>query len=267
MSGNHYTNRSIKSPKEPKIGRMLLVSLGFHLVLLLIFSGVLVFQGERDRRPVYYVDLTKMPVANPQAGRPDAKPKTIKKKKPAKKTVKKPVKKAAVKKPTIKPKPEIIKPTVPEVSDNDIAKKLAAMQEKQQKQQEIEDLKQKLAALAVDDSRDEDLLVSEAPLGEPDGQGDEAGISGLTYLEAYIKSKWSLSQYQVTRTDLEATAWVLYNKDGRLVDFSLEDATGERLFDESIRNAILKSDQLDFEPDFANQKITITFNLKDLLDR
>ncbi len=267
MSGNHYTKRSGKAPKEPKIGRMFLVSLGFHLVLFLIFSGVLVFQSERDRRPVYYVDLTKMPVANPQAGRPDAKPKTTKKKKPVKKAVKKPTKKTAVKKPTTKPKPEIIRPTVPEVSDSDIANKLAAMQEKQQKQQEIEDLKQKLAALAIDDSRDDDLLVSEAPLGMPDGDGDEAGASHLAYLEAYIKAQWSLSRYQVTRTDLQATVWVLYNKDGHLVDFSLEDASGERIFDESIRTAILKSQQLDFEPGFANQKITITFNLKDLLDR
>ena len=63
------------------------------------------------------------------------------------------------------------------------------------------------------------------------------------------------------------SVWVLYNKDGRLVDFSLADASGERIFDESIKTAILKSQQLDFEPDFANQKITITFNLNDLLDR
>ena len=258
MSGNRYTQRSVKASTEPKIGRMFLVSLGFHLVLLLIFSGVLVFQGERDRRPVYYVDLTKMPVANPQAGRPDAKPKTTKKKPPVKKTVTKP---------TAKSKPAIVKPTVPEVSDSDIAKKLAEMQKKQEARQEIENLKQQLAALAAEDSRNEDQFASEAPLGEPEGQGDEAGVSELRWLEAFIKANRSLSQYQVTRTNLEATVWVLYNKDGRLVDFSLEDASGERIFDDSIKTAILKSQQLAFEPGFANQKVTITFNLKDLLDR
>ena len=240
-----------------------MVSLGFHLILFLVFSGVLVFQGERDRRPVYYVDLTKLPVANPQAGRPDARPKTTKKKKPVKQVVKKPVKKA----PVSKPKPETVKPVVPEISDSAIEKKLAAMQEKQQKRQEIEDLKQQLANLAAADSRDEDTLVSEAPLGMPDGQGDEAGVSQLLWLEEFIKANWSLSQYQVTRTDLEATAWVIYNKDGTLIDFSLPDGSGERIFDDSIKAAILKSRQLDFEPGFANQKVTITFNLKDLLDR
>ena len=71
---------------EPKIGRMLLVSLGLHLLFFLIFSGVLVFNDERDPRPVYYVDLTQSPVERPQAGRPDARPKTTKK--TIKKTVK-----------------------------------------------------------------------------------------------------------------------------------------------------------------------------------
>ena len=114
---------------------------------------------------------------------------------------------------------------------------------------------------------DDGLSVSEAPLGMSDGQGDEAGVSQLLWLETFIKANWSLSQYQVSRTDLEATAWVIYNKEGTLIDFSLPDRSGERIFDESIKNAILKSGQLDFEPGFANQKVTITFNLKDLLDR
>lgn len=261
MSGNRYIRRGVRPSKEPKIGRMFVLSLGLHLVLFLVFSGVLIFQGERDRRPVYYVDLSKMPVAKPQAGRPDARPKTSKKKQPAKKTVKKPVKKAVVTKPTSQPKPTRVD------SDADIQKKLQAMQEKAAKRKEIDDLKAKLAALAAGDSRAEDELGPEAPLGMPEGQGDEAGISQLLWLETYIKQNWSLSQYQVRRTDLEATAWVIYNKAGRLVDFSLQNNSGERLFDDSIKNAILKSQQLDFEPGFANQKVTITFNLKDLLDR
>jgi hypothetical protein len=261
MSGNRYTRRGARSPGEPKIGRMFLLSLGLHLVLFLVFSGVLIFQGERDRRPVYYVDLTKMPVANPQAGRPDARPKTTKKKKPAKKTVKKPVKKAVVTKPKSQPKPLKVD------SDAEIQKKLKAMQDKQQRRNEMEALKQQLAALAAGDTRSEDDLGSEAPLGEPDAQGDEAGISELRWLKAYIKQNWSLSQYQVRRTDLEATVWVIYSSSGRLVDFSLQKESEESRFNESIKKAILKSKQLEFEPGFANQKVTITFNLKDLLDR
>lgn len=261
MSGNRYLRRSARAPQEPKIGRMFLVSLGLHLLLFIIFSGALVFKSERDRRPVYYVDLTKVPVANPQAGRPDARPKPTK---PApKKAVKQTVKPAPVTKPVSKPQPDSIKRPAPAVSDADIQKKLEALK----RQREREDLKQKLAALAAGDSRDDDALASDAPLGMPDGQGDEAGASHLAYLEAFIKAHWSLSRYQVRNTDVEASAWVVYNKQGRLVDFSLQEASGEKVFDDSIKTAILKSNQLDFEPQFADQKITITFNLKDLLDQ
>jgi len=264
MSGNRYIRRGSRAPQEPKIGRMFLVSLGLHLLVFLIFSGALVFTGDRDRRPVYYVDLTQAPVAKPQAGRPDARPKPTKQapKKTVQKTVKKTVKQAPVKKTVSKP-PEAVKSTAPAISDAEIQKKLDALR----REREREELKQKLAALAAGDSRDDEALGSDVPLGEPEGQGDEVGISQLRWLEEFIKANWSLSRYQVSRTDVEASAWVIYSSEGRLVDFSLQEASGERVFDDSIKKAILKSNQLSFEPQFANQKITITFNLKDLLER
>jgi outer membrane biosynthesis protein TonB len=267
MSGNRYIRRG-RLIQEPKIGRMLLVSLGLHLLLFIIFSGGLVFTGERNQRPVYYVDLTQMPVANPQAGRPDARSKPVTKevKKPAPEKIEKPAEKKPaqpVQKPVSKPQPEVVKRVDPAVSAVEFEKKLAAMKEKNERKA----LKEKLAALASGDSRDEDALASDAPLGMPDGQGDEAGVEQLVWLEAFIKSNWSLSTYALVRTDVEATAWVIYNKEGRLVDFSLQKASGEKVFDDSIKKAILKSKQLEFEPGFANQKISIIFNLRDLQDR
>ena len=262
MSGNHYTRRGGRPSQEPKIGRMLLVSLGLHLVFFLIFSGALVFNDERDPRPVYYVDLTQMPVERPQAGRPDARPKKTPKK-TTKKTVKKPVKKV-VRKTPVKKSLKTVKTIEPTVTNPaDIQKKIEAMRRKQER----EVLKQKLAVLAAGDSREEDALDVDAPLGVPEGQGDEVGYSQLIWLEAFIKANWSFSRYQVTRTDVEAKAWVIYNQDGRLVNFSLQISSGEKVFDESIKSAIQKSDQLSFKPGFANQKITINFNLRDLLDR
>ena len=171
MSGNKYIRRSARPPSEPKIGRMFLVSVGLHLVLFLVFSGALIFKSDRDRRPVYYVDLTQIPVANPQAGRPAARPKATKKapKKTVKKTVKQTAQKTPVKKTTSKPKPTVVD------NNADIQKKLDTLK----RQRERDELKQKLAALAAGDSRDEDVLDSNAPLGMPDGQGDEAGASHL----------------------------------------------------------------------------------------
>jgi len=267
MSGNRYIRRG-RQIQEPKLGRMLLVSLGLHLLLFIIFSGGFVLTGERNQRPVYYVDLTRIPVADPQAGRPDARPKPVTKeiKKPAPVKTEKPAEKKPaqpVQKPVSKLRPEVAKRVDPAVSEAELEKKLAAMK----RENEREALKEKLATLAAGDSRDEDALVGDAPLGMPDGQGGEAGVEQLVWLEAFIKSQWSLSRYTLVRTDVEATAWVIYNKEGRLVDFSLQKASGEKVFDESIRSAILKSTQLEFAPGFANQKITIIFNLRDLQDR
>lgn len=269
MSGNRYIRQRGRKRGEPKIGRMFLVSFGIHLLLFIVFSGLIEFSSERERRPVYYVDLTRMPVAKPQAGRPDARPKATKnqQKKVQKKVQKKPVKKSVSKKPVkktvSKPKPDSVKRPVDVASDDDIKKKLDALK----RQQEREELKQKLADLAAGDSRDEDALDDTAPLGMPEGQGDEEGAGQLVWLEAFIKDNWSLSRYQIGRTDIEAEAWVVYNREGRLVDYALQESSGEKVFDDSIKSAILKSRQLEFEPVFADKKITINFNLKDLMDQ
>ncbi len=285
MSGNRYIRRSARPSVEPKFGRMLLVSLGLHLLLLIVFSGGLAFKGERDQRPVYYVDLTQMPVANPQAGRPDARPKATKKpdSKPEKKPTVKPVVKSTVKpapvkpvvKPTVKPTPvkpvvktsqpqsESVKRQINAANDAALQKKLAAMQ----REQEREELKQKLAALASGDSREEDTLAPDVPLGEPDAQGDEAGVSQLVWLEAFIKANWSLSRYQVRNVDAETKVRVVYSRSGQLVNFEVLKSSGEAIFDDSIKKAIFKEKQLPFEPPQDNWTQDIIFNLKNLLDQ
>jgi outer membrane biosynthesis protein TonB len=269
MSGNRYIRRGSKPAREPKIGRMLLVSLGLHLLVFLIFSDSLIFEVRRDPRPVYYVDLTQMPVANPQAGRPDARPKTTKKpvqkeiKKPVKKTVvKKSVEKKPVKKSVAEPKPKP-KPAEPVVSSAEIQEKIAAMQ----RAQEREELKKKLAALASVDNRSEDALDNKAPIGEPDGQGSDAGVSQQTYLQAFLKAQWSLSRYQVRSTDINTRVRVVYNRTGQLISTEVLESSGEPVFDNTVKMAILKGRQLPFEPPHDNWTQIVNFNLKELLDQ
>ncbi|MEZ4601694.1 MAG: TonB C-terminal domain-containing protein [Syntrophotaleaceae bacterium] len=57
--------------REPNFARFALLSLVLHLATALFFSGVLKPRPVLEHRPVYFVDLSKMPVANPRAGRPD----------------------------------------------------------------------------------------------------------------------------------------------------------------------------------------------------
>jgi len=151
-------------------------------------------------------------------------------------------------------------------SETDIATKIANMQDKKKKRQEIDDLKSKLAAMAVQDSRGEEA-VPDAPIGMPDGTGDEVGPSYQAWLQAYLKQQWALSEYQVTRLDLEAIVQIVYDNHGKMIDFRFIEKSGDRFFDDSVKNAVLKSSELEKPPPVPRWEVDVVFNLKDLLDR
>ncbi len=259
MTGNRFIRRGVASDLEPKLGRAFLISFGLHFLIFLLFSGLILPHFGRDRRPVYYVDLVNLPVERPQAGRPDASPKKSVKKKAAKKSssvVEKSAPVAVSKKTTDKSGP----------SDADISARIAAMQKKKQSRQEIEELKQRLAALATADTRGEDAVPA-APIGMPDGTGDQVGPSYLAWLQAYLKQQWALSEYQVTRLDLEAEVRIVYDANGRMTDFKFLEKSGDRIFDDSVKSAILKSRELPKPPPVSRWEVDVVFNLKDLLAR
>jgi hypothetical protein len=99
----------------------------------------------------------------------------------------------------------------------------------------------------------------------PDGQGDEAGASYQAWLQTFFKAQWNLSRYQVSRRDLEARVRVTYSADGRLITYQFLDESGDRVFDDSVRSAILRERNLPFELE-RRSDFTIVFNLKDLLE-
>ena len=105
---------------------------------------------------------------------------------------------------------------------------------------------------------------SDAPLGMPDGTGNQTGVSQALWLQELLKSNWSLGRYQVLRRDLEAQVRVSYDAQGRLIDYRFLEDSGDATFDESVRRAILKSMELTFLPgqllDFQ-----VIFIIKDLM--
>ena len=259
MTGNRFIRRGIRSDLEPKLGRAFLVSFGLHILVFILFSGLILPHFGKDRRPVYYVDLVNLPVERPQAGRPDASPKKNIKKEAAKKTapvVKKSPSVSVSKKVTIDSGP----------SDAEIAAKIATIQNKEKSRKEIDALKQKLAALTTVDTRGEDA-APDVPIGMPEGTGDQVGPSYLAWLQAYLKQQWALSEYQVTRLDLEAIVALEYDSTGQMTDFRFLEKSGDRIFDDSVKSAILKSRQLPKSPPVPVWKVDVVFNLKDLLER
>lgn len=250
---------------EPRLGRMLLASLGLHLVVLLLVLAGPLFPGPgRDQRPVYYVDLVNLPVKNPQAGRPDAAPKTRKaepRPAPAPKRQAKTVKTA---KPRPKPeaRPKAAPKPAPQPPGATYEKETLAAIEKLRREQEIAALKEKLAQMAKQDSRQ---APADAPVGMPDGRGTEAGPSYDAWLHDYLKEAWTLSRYQVTRENLEATVTLIFDARGNLVDFRFLKRSGEERFDDSVKRAVLQLKQLPAAPGSRLEK-DIVFNLKELLE-
>lgn len=258
---------------EPGLRRMLLYSFLLHLIVPLILSGVLKISHKTPQLPVYRVNLVNKPVKNPQAGRPDAAPKTTKKPKPVEKKpapVKvpakespppKPVKKKPPtpkpeKEPAPKPKPA---PTPDPTAQKNLAERLAEIQAKAERQQRLDRLKAALAAQKAEIGRPD----VQAPVGEADGQGDEVGISSFRFIEGFIREQWRLSQYQLPRLDLQAEVRVTYSDAGVMRSWEWLEKSGNAQFDNSLRTAILKSRELG-HPLPENVTFEITFNLKDL---
>jgi colicin import membrane protein len=302
------TRQTLSRRSEPNIARHLLFSLVLHAVVIVLFSGVLFSRPRPLPRPVYYVDLSRMPVPDPQAGRPDGgpaaqaghrskpKPKTVRQPAPppavSEKAPKKPVTKAAPKtKPAPKTKSTDKKAKAPartttarsaQTSSDRQAKaapsdsgpdystvqqRLARMRRKQQYRQDRDALKGKIAALSGEDIATGSAAGRGAgiPLGSPDGTGSDVGPDQKTWLNAFYKENWSLSKYQVSRLDLEATVSISYDAEGRLINYRFIKPSGDANFDDSLKKAIFREKVLPFKPGRPLQ-LDVVFNLKDLMD-
>jgi len=283
----HADQRQIPAARpqaDPKLGRLVVVSLILHLAVVLVMSGGWLGSARRENQPVYYVDLIHKPVANPQAGRPEPRPGPKPEPAPVKQAPPpepKPAPKPEPKpepepKPAPKPEPkpaaEVVKPTrppeppprpEPRAADN-LQQRLAEIRDKQQRQAEIDALKDRLARL--NNNQAAATVPAEVPVGMPDGRGDEIGVSTLAYIQGVIKQNWALSPYLLDQSrlaNIEARVSLLYGSDGTLQSFRVIEGSGDSQFDESIKKAIIKSKHLGQTLPHS-EELTVTFNLKEM---
>lgn len=296
MRQNRPHQRSNASNRGPGMGRMLLVSFGLHLAVVLIFGLGLFPEGRRELRPVVYIDLANLPVADPQAGRPDARPEPppkaeapasppavprpeppkpaskpeAKVEKPEPKVDPKPTPKPAAKPqpaPTPKPAPKAEPKPAPKPAPK-VAKPAESYQDtlsaidKLRREKERAELKERLAALASADGRG----GTEAPLGEASGKGTESGVAHSTWLGEALKRYWSFSPYLSDRQDLEAKVKIFFDGEGKLLDYQFQKKSGSDQFDQSLVKAIINfsRDQILPNPPKERSSFEITFNLKDM---
>jgi outer membrane biosynthesis protein TonB len=266
--------------KDPKFGRLLLVSLLVHGLVWVAFAVDLFGTKTRPKPPIYYVDLIHKPVLNPQAGRPDPRPAKKPKAAEVKRTVQtvpaaaeakpKPAVKPLVKpaqsskpKPTPKPVP---KPAVKADTRNEkqVQSALDEIRERQARQAERDALKDKLAKLR--ENAGAATVAADVPVGMPDGTGDEVGTSALAFVQAFIQENWALSPYLLDQSrlrDLEAKATLTYAASGEMIRYRINTPSGNQQFDDSLKRAITKSKQLP-QPLPKQLDLLVTFNLKEM---
>jgi hypothetical protein len=240
---------------DPLAGRLLaayLISLCLHGLLLFGLTGGWLKSAPRsDKPPVYYVDLVHKPVQNPQAGRPEprptAKPPTPAPSAPAAKAPEK----VAV---SSKAAPATRAPV--KSSDRHVKDALEKLRDEQS-------LQQRLAAL-----RQSQTVPADVPVGMADAKGSEAGVYAEVFVQATIQQNWALSPYLLKdpakMARIEAWVRVTYSKSGRLERFSFEKESQDSQFDESIKRALVKSQQLNHTLPERLEDARVIFNLKDM---
>ncbi len=262
--------RQLQKLLEPGLRRMLLLSFILHLIVPVLLTGVLKITHKTPQLPVYRVNLVNKPVKNPRAGRPDAAP-TKKKKKPAPQPE---VKKIPAKTPTavkstpLPPKKPAAKPESKPAIKPDKAE-VSTLQQRLDEMKAAAERKQRLDAIrAAIAAQQEDLGKPDvqSPVGEPDGKGDELGVSSIRYVEGFIKEQWRLSQYQLPNLDLEAEVKVVYSAEGKMRNWKFVEKSGNAQFDDSLRRAILNAQDLG-QPLPTAGEFEIIFNLKELQNR
>jgi len=261
-------------PTAPRWGKMMLVSLGFHLA---IFSMILFFPGYTSTRmiagPVYEVELVELPSEGKFMDRAEAQPMVGEKKLPSSG---KEVPARRIDKPAEEGKPVVIaKRTIPtekketkepeKSSSKLIDQALSKIERKKEEEPKKDPIKEAIAQLQAQIKRE--------TRNGPGGSGVESGITIRMYrlkVEERIKSNWSYPtalRGNKGNKDLETVVLLKVKKDGSILETSFSKKSADFIFDQSVMKAIERSNPLPPFPEGymrSHEEIEINFNLRDL---
>ena len=102
-----------------------------------------------------------------------------------------------------------------------------------------------------------------APLGTPDGTGTEEGVTVAPWLKKVFQTNWWLPKNKISRPDLETEIRVVYDAAGNLKHKEIVKSSGDKVFDQSVEDAVQKSRKLP-QPLPAPFDGTVIFNVKEL---
>jgi hypothetical protein len=84
-----------------------------------------------------------------------------------------------------------------------------------------------------------------------------------------IQENWALSPYLIDQSriaNIEAKATLAYSAAGKLVRYRINTPSGNQQFDDSLKRAITKSQQLPHQLP-QDLELNVTFNLKNMAER
>lgn len=250
---------------EVRFGRMLVISLALHGLVVLLTLVTLRPALLRPPTETYRVELVTLPVAAPQQGRPAAAARVAAVERPAPPTTPAPKQLPVTTPLKTPPKTAAKEPTkkVP-ASDRSYDDTQDAI-ERMRRKQEIAEVEKRLANLLKADPRQPAASTPAVTPGTDSGKGKDPGGDYAPYIRQYLKEAWTLSRYQVTDLKLWAEVSLTFDARGTLNDYRFLRRSGEARFDESVQRAILDLRQL---PTAPGQTFTlkVNFNLKDLLE-
>ena len=152
-----------------------------------------------------------------------------------------------------------------QLEDRALAQRLAEMAAQRQREEDERERQARLDALrAAARAEAPQSPIDNAPVGMPDGRGNEEGVSASAYVQEFIRQNWTFPSALATGNP-EAVVRVTYNAAGTRISFSWVDRSGHAAFDESLVRALTLSRQLP-QPLPQTMEFTITFNLKEMLD-
>jgi len=278
--------RYLQRKDNSGIGRMLLVSIALHLVVVILLGGYLLPKYTPIKKPVYFVDLLHKPVVKPRAGRPDAavSKKTTPAKKAQKKTEPKPEKKPAIVAQVPAKKVEPVKlpveskqtkpaekkaPKIEKVEPKKISQPLVKPVVESNPLDAIEQMrnKQRIAALKreLDSLAHTQTPATTAPVGVVGARGTQAGVDFTSWIKTYLSAAWALPSHYLQR-GLVGKMLLRFDRNGRLVYSELLSSSGDSFFDASIKRAVQQLQQLPSAPE-KQLELIITFDPKELLSR
>lgn len=141
---------------------------------------------------------------------------------------------------------------------------LAAQRQREEDERERQARLDALRAAARTQAEAPQAPIADAPVGMPDGRGNEEGVSASAYVQEFIRQNWTFPRALATGNP-EAVVRVTYNAAGNRTGFSWVSRSGHAAFDESLVRALTLSRQLP-QPLPQTMEFTITFNLKEMLD-